>query len=53
MTDLPKAQRAAWRLESRLGLSTRRWKQIIETLGGLILSLAALLTSLHPGPFLF
>jgi hypothetical protein len=45
MTDPSKAQRVARRLEGRLGLSSRRWEQIIETVGALILSLAALLTS--------
>ncbi|NTU79492.1 MAG: hypothetical protein HGA45_08830 [Chloroflexales bacterium] len=45
MTDSSKAQRVARRLEGRLGLSSRRWEQLIETLGALILSLAALLTS--------
>lgn len=45
MTDPSKAQRVARRLEGHLGLSSRRWEQIIETLGALILSLAALLTS--------
>lgn len=45
MTDPSKAQRVARRLDGRLGLSSRRWEQIIETAGALILSLAALLTS--------
>jgi hypothetical protein len=45
MSDPSKAQRVARRLEGRLGLSSRRWEQIIETFGALILSLAALLTS--------
>jgi hypothetical protein len=45
MRDPSKAQRVARRLEGRLGLSSRRWEQIIETFGALILSLAALLTS--------
>lgn len=45
MTNPSKAKRVAQRLEGRLGLSSRRWEQLIETMGALILSLAALLTS--------
>lgn len=45
MADPSKAQRVARRLEGRLGLSSKRWEQVIETVGALILSLAALLTS--------
>ena len=45
MTDQSKVQRAAQHLEGRLGLSSKRWEQMIETVGALILSLAALLTS--------
>lgn len=45
MTDPSKAQRVARRLEGRLGLSSKHWEQVIEAVGALILSLAALLTS--------
>jgi hypothetical protein len=45
MDDPSRAQRVARRLDGRLGLSSKRWEQIIETMGALILSLAALLTS--------
>lgn len=45
MTDPSKAQRVARRLEGRLGLSSKRWERLIETVGALTLSLAALLTS--------
>lgn len=45
MSDQTKAQRVAQRLEGRFGLSSKRWEQTIETVGALILSLAALLTS--------
>lgn len=45
MTDPSKAQRVAQRLEGRLGLSSKRWEQLIETMAAIILSLAALLTS--------
>ncbi len=45
MNDPTKAQRVARRLDGRMGLSSRRWEQLIETVGALVLSLAALLTS--------
>lgn len=45
MSDPTKARRAAQKLDGRLGLSTERWERVIETVGALVLSLAALLTS--------
>lgn len=45
MSDLSRARQVADRLEGRFGLSSKRWEQMIETLGALILSLAALITS--------
>jgi hypothetical protein len=45
MSDSSKARRAADQLEGRLGLSSVRWEQVIETVAAVILGLAALITS--------
>lgn len=45
MADQSKTQRVASSLEGRFGFSSRRWEQIIETVGAVILSLAALVSS--------